>query len=166
MKENLIKVGTITSTHGIKGELKVNGDNTCFSPSFKAALFIGTNPMTEVHVKTVKNQNDRLIVGFKEFNDINQVERFKNCAIYADRDTLEPLEEGEVYLNDLLDLEVYNQDDKYIGVVKEVREYPQCYYLVIETEEGKTHLIPFINEFVTDVFDDAIIINEMEGLLL
>ena len=49
--------------------------------------------------------------------------------------------------SDLVDMEVYNEDDKYIGKVIGFVEYPQCYYLEIKTDEGKKHLIPFINEF-------------------
>ena len=60
-------------------------------------------------------------------------------------------------------MEVYNEEEKYIGVVVDIREYPQCYYLVIE-DEDKKYLIPFIKEFVVDI-TDVIIIHEMEGLL-
>lgn len=161
--KDLIKVGTISSTHGIKGEVKVYGDNPCFSPSFKDALYIDEKLLVEVHIKSVRTQNGKLIVSFKEFNDINQVERFKNCPIYAKRDTLEPLDEDEVYVSDLIGLDVYNEEDKYIGEVIDVREYPQCYYLVVKGEK-KNHLIPFINEFIVDV-SDSITIREMEGLL-
>ena len=160
---NMIKVGTITSTHGIRGEVKVIGDNPCFSKDFEYPLYIDTVPVTRVHIKSVKNQNGKLIVGFKEFDNINQVECFKNMAILAMRDTLGELEEGEVYLQDLIDMEVYNEDGKYIGDVIDIREYPQCYYLVVKNGE-KQHLIPFIKEFVVDVTDE-IIIHEMEGLL-
>jgi 16S rRNA processing protein RimM len=162
--KDMIKVGTITSTHGIRGEVKIIGDNDCFSPSFKEALFIETNPMTEVHIKTVKNQNGKLIISFKEFDNINQVERFKNLGIFAKRDTLGELEEDEVYLTDLIDMEVYNEEEKFIGVVVDIREYPQCYYLVVEDDEDKKYLIPFIKEFVVDI-TDVIVIHEMEGLL-
>ena len=161
--KDMIKVGTITSTHGIKGEVKIIGDNPCFSPSFKDALYIDTNPLTTVHIKSVKNQNGKLIVSFKEFGNINQVECFKNFAIYAKRDTLGELEEDEVYLSDLIDMEVYNEQDTFIGTVVDIREYPQCYYLVVKGEE-KNYLIPFIKEFVIDI-TDVIIIHEMEGLL-
>ena len=159
----MIKVGTITSTHGIRGEVKVIGDNPCFSKDFEYPLYIDTVPVTRVHIKSVKNQNGKLIVGFKEFDNINQVECFKNMAILAMRDTLGELEEGEVYLQDLIDMEVYNEDGKYIGDVIDIREYPQCYYLVVKNGE-RQHLIPFIKEFVVDVTDE-IIIHEMEGLL-
>ena len=161
--KDMIKVGTITSTHGIRGEVKIVGDNPCFSPSFKESLYIDTNPMVEVHIKTVKNQNGKLIVSFKEFDNINQVECFKNYAIFAKRESLGELEEDEVYLTDLIDMEVYNENDDFIGVVTDIREYPQCYYLVVKGKE-KNHLIPFIKEFVVDI-TDVIIIHEMEGLL-
>ena len=161
--KDMIKVGTITSTHGIRGEVKIIGDNPCFSPSFKDALYIETTPLTEVHIKTVKTQNGRLIISFKEFDNINLVERFKNLGIYAKRESLGELEEDEVYLTDLIDMEVYNENDDFVGVVTDIREYPQCYYLVVKGKE-KNHLIPFIKEFVVDIAD-VIIIHEMEGLL-
>ena len=161
--KDMIKVGTITSTHGIRGEVKIIGDNPCFSPGFKDALYIETTPLTEVHIKTVKTQNGRLIISFKEFDNINLVERFKNLGIYAKRESLGELEEDEVYLTDLIDMEVYNEEDKYIGIVVDIREYPQCYYLVVE-DGDKKYLIPFIKEFVVDI-TDVIVIHEMEGLL-
>ena len=60
-------------------------------------------------------------------------------------------------------MEVYNEDNKFVGTVVDIKEYPQCFYLEIENE-GKKHLIPFIKEFVLDI-TDIIIIHEMEGLL-
>ena len=130
-----IKVGTITTTHGIRGDVKIIGDNPCFDPSFKDALYIDEKLMIPVHVKTVKEQNGRLIIGFKEYNNINDIEKYKGCGIYADRDTLEPLEEDEVYVTDLVGLEVYNEEDKFIGKVIDVHEYPQCYYLVVKNDD-------------------------------
>lgn len=159
---DMIKVGTITSTHGIRGEVKIIGDNPCFSKDFKDPLYIDTVPVTTVHIKSVKNQNGKLIVAFKEFDNINQVECFKNLAILATRDSLGELEEDEVYLQDLIDMEVYNEDNEYRGVVVDIREYPQCYYLVVKNGE-KQYLIPFIKEFVVDIKGE-IIVHEMEGL--
>ena len=104
-----------------------------------------------------------MIVGFKEFDNINQVECFKNMAILAMRDTLGELEENEVYLTDLIDMEVYNEEDEYRGIVVDIREYPQCYYLVVSNGD-KQHLIPFIKEFVVDITEDSVIVHEMEGL--
>lgn len=159
---NLIKVGKITTTHGIKGEVKIMGDNPCFRKDFPHALYLEVSPMIEVHIKQVKNQNGKLIVAFKEFNDINQVEKYKGINILADKDTLDALDDNEYYIHDLIGLEVFNQNDQFRGVVKDVREYPQGFYLDLDYE-GKTVLVPFIDEFIEDVAD-VIIIKEIEGL--
>ena len=157
-----IKVGTISTTHGIKGELKIKGDNACFSTSFKNTLYISSTPYTKVHIKSVKQQGNQLIVGFDEFNDINQVEKFKGLFILANKEDLAPLEEDEYYIRDLIGLKVYNQDNEYKGLVKDVIEYPQSFYLMVETEK-KDVLVPFIKEFVIEV-SDSIIVDEIEGL--
>ena len=159
---NLIKVGKITTTHGIKGEVKIMGDNPCFRKDFPHALYLEVSPMIEVHIKQVKNQNGKLIVAFKEFNDINQVEKYKGINILADKDTLDALDDNEYYIHYLIGLEVFNQNDQFRGVVKDVREYPQGFYLDLDYE-GKTVLVPFIDEFIEDVAD-VIIIKEIEGL--
>ena len=159
---NLIKVGKITTTHGIKGEVKIMGDNPCFRKDFPHALYLEVSPMIEVHIKQVKNQNGKLIVAFKEFNDINQVEKYKGINILADKDTLDALDDNEYYIHDLIGLDVFNQNDQFRGVVKDVREYPQGFYLDLDYE-GKTVLVPFIDEFIEDVAD-VIIIKEIEGL--
>ena len=159
---NLIKVGKITTTHGIKGEVKIMGDNPCFRKDFPHALYLEVSPMIEVHIKQVKNQNGKLIVAFKEFNDINQVEKYKGINILADKDTLDALDDNEYYIHNLIGLEVFNQNDQFRGVVKDVREYPQGFYLDLDYE-GKTVLVPFIDEFIEDVAD-VIIIKEIEGL--
>lgn len=159
---NLIKVGKITTTHGIKGEVKIMGDNPCFRKDFPHALYLEVSPMIEVHIKQVKNQNGKLIIAFKEFNDINQVEKYKGINILADKDTLDALDDNEYYIHDLIGLEVFNQNDQFRGVVKDVREYPQGFYLDLDYE-GKTVLVPFIDEFIEDVAD-VIIIKEIEGL--
>ena len=158
----MIKVGYIRTTHGIKGELKVESSNSIFRNNFDKPLYINTNPYTEVHIKKVSHQNDILLVSFKEFNDINEVLKFKGLDILVDKENLDPLEEDEYYIEDLIGLKVYNEDGQYRGDVKDVFELPQSFYLRVE-KDGKEHLVPFIDEFIIDV-SDQIIVKEIEGL--
>ena len=90
------------------------------------------------------------------------MEKYKGINILADKDTLDALDDNEYYIHDLIGLEVFNQNDQFRGVVKDVREYPQGFYLDLDYE-GKTVLVPFIDEFIEDVAD-VIIIKEIEGL--
>lgn len=159
----LIKVGIIATTHGIKGELKIIADNPCFRADFKKSLYIILgDDKVEVHIKTCRRQNDRMIVSFKEFNDINQVIKFRGLSIYALEEDLEPLKDDEFYISDLIGLEVVNEEGKKLGKVLDVIKYPQCFYLVVQHED-KEVLVPFIDEFIISV-EEEIIIRQMEGL--
>lgn len=158
----MMKIGTIRTTHGIKGELKISADNPVFRNGFTKPLYIDANPSVMVHINKVYKQKDYLIVSFKEFNDINQVEKFKGLSISIDKDDLDQLDEDEYYINDLIGLKVYNQKDELKGEVTDVIKLPQCYYLRV-TNGDKSSLIPFIDEFILDV-SDVIIVEEIEGL--
>lgn len=159
---NLIKIGLIRTTHGIKGQLKVAGDNPVFRDDFKKDLYIDTDPMTIVHIDKVQKQKDILLVSFKEFNDINMVGKFKGFNILIKKEDLDPLEDNEYYIDDLIGMEVYNIKDEFKGVVSDVIKYPQCFYIRVNKDE-KSSLVPFIDEFIDDV-TDVIIVKEIEGL--
>ena len=154
----MIKIGYIKNTHGIRGELKIETTNEAFRSNFKNPLYINANPLVEVHIKSVKQGKDCLIVGFKEFDNINLVEKYKGLEILANKEDLDPLEEDEYYIEDLIGLDVYNQNNKHLGKVTDVIKLPQYYYIRVNDK-----LVPFIDEFIIEV-SDKIVINEIEGL--
>ena len=53
-------------------------------------------------VRFFKNQ---VILKFKEFQDINEVERYRGRDLLITRDQAVPLEENENFITDLIDLE-------------------------------------------------------------
>ena len=97
---------------------------------------------------------------------------FLALSIYAPSSELQELKqeepalilkvEDEYYYSDLIGLPVYNQDGIERGIVKEIKELPQCDYLYI-TYKGKNFYVPFLNEFILEV-SDKIVLKEVEGL--
>lgn len=159
----LIKVGKLTTAFGIKGEMKVKSDSACISKKFKQSLYIYLNDeLIELKIEGIKGTDDKKIVKFDKFNSLTEVENIKNVDIFVDEINLPKLDKDEFYIKDLIGMSCI-VDDKEISIVKDIREYPQGFYLVLEVEE-KTKLIPFIDEFVT-VEGDKIIIKPIEGLL-
>ena len=75
----------------------------------------------------------------------------------------EELDEGEYYYSELVGKHVVNQNGEDRGIVEEIREFPKSDYLAVRYN-SKIALIPFIDEFVKEVLEDKIIINEIEGL--
>lgn len=158
------KCGTILKTHGIKGDLKIKpltDFNRFFKGSHLYVLFKDEYIEEEV-VKSVTFQNGFLI-SFKGKEDINLVEKYHGCDIYVKDIDRGELESG-YYYSEIIGLLCYNQHDKLVGKVINIIEYPHAKYLEIETDKKKC-LVPFIDEFIIDVKEDRIIINEIEGLL-
>lgn len=162
-----LTVGKIVNTHGLRGELKIKSstDFDRYKPGNKLAIFSNDNQIAEVTVKSHRIHKEMDLVVFAGYEDINLVEKFKNCYIKIATKDLDELPEDEFYYYELIDLLVYNQDNKYIGKVIEVRELPQGPLLEVKSDNNKIHLIPFNGHFVTEVHDDKLIINEIEGLI-
>ena len=159
----MFRIGFIRNTHGIKGELKIKADNPVLNKKFKKPLYISTEPLTEVHIKDVKQSGDCLIIAFEEFDNINDVLKFKGLDLLINKEDLPPLEEDEYYFGDLIGLDVVNEQGDLKGQVTEVFTLPQCDYLRVKGLK-KEHLVPFIDEFILDVTEDEIIVKEIEGL--
>lgn len=161
---NYFKCGHIMRTHGLKGDLKVKNLSD-FDRFYKGSkLYILHNEeYVEVKVNKTSNFNEYLLVSFENLLDINLVEKYHGDDIYvAEEDRKnDDLEDG-YYYSDLVGKEVYNQNNILLGTVTQIRELPQCDYLVID-HNGRNVLVPCIDEFIIDV-DDKIIINEIEGL--
>lgn len=158
------KCGSIMTTHGIKGALKVRSFSDFNRFYCGSRLYILHNGnYEEVKVSKVSIQGDHYLVTFEGYDDINQVLKFHSNDIYvSELDRANELSDGEYYYSDLIGLNVINQNGEARGVVVEIRELPQADYLVVNNN-GKNVLIPFINEFILDV-NDKIIVKEIEGL--
>lgn len=158
-----IEVGRIVNTHALKGEVKIKSFSNMNRFEKGNTLYLSDNYI-EVKVKShrVKDNIDYIIL--EGYEDINLILPYKNKSLYIKEEDLEELDENEYYIKDLLDLKVYNEDNKYIGVVKNVTEYPANFMLEIEKEDKKIALVPFRKEFVKEV-SDKIIIHEIEGLI-
>ena len=161
----MYEIGLITTTHGIKGEVKVRNlsDFERFN-KWDLVYIIYNKEKINLEIENVRSQAKNLIVKFKEFNTINEVINYKGLIIY--RNERAELLENEFYYEDLYDLKVYDNLNNYLGTVNEVMELPHGEVLVvINKESNKRHLIPFVDEFIVSVDDEKIIIKPIEGLL-
>ncbi|NLW39802.1 MAG: 16S rRNA processing protein RimM [Tissierellia bacterium] len=163
-----IKVGWITNTHGIKGELKIHpltDDINRFDDLKK--VYIGNNKVA-AEIERVKYIKGWVILKFKEFNNINEVLQYKGDYIYIDeRDRVE-LPEDHFFIFDIIDCSVYTTKGEKVGLVVDVLQYASNdVYVVKDHNNEKEYLIPAVKEFVVevDVEDKKIIIDPIEGMI-
>ena len=164
-----IRIGTIVNTHGIKGEVKVlpDTDFQAFRYASNQALWIESNDQyIPVKIVTYRIHKGFDLLLFEGYNDINQVEGWKRCGLFAPDLPVPNLGKNEFHINSLLGMNVV-QNEQLKGVVCGIRTYPQGDYLEVKTTKDVVALIPFRDEFVlnVDASKKLISIVEMEGLI-
>ena len=168
MTDDFFRVGTIASTHGIKGEVKVfptTDDPKRFDDLKQVILDTGKEKL-ELEVERVRYFKKMVIVKFKGFDNINDIEMYKGCDLLVTRENAVPLEEGEYYLADIMDASVYTEDGEMFGVLKDILETGANLVYVVE-HEGEEVLLPVIPSCVksVDVEEKKVVVHLLPGLL-
>lgn len=151
--EEFFQVGVITATHGIHGEVKVfptTDDPNRFKKLKKVLLDTGIQKL-ELEVTGVKFFKKFVILKFKEFDDINQVEKYRKCPLLVTRENAVRLKKNEYFIADLIGLKVYTEDGTFLGNLEDVMQTGANDVYQIVTEEGKEILLPAIRQCILDV---------------
>ena len=165
---DLLEVGKIINTHGLKGEVKVAAwtDTPDVFEDLDAVYLKKRTEHVKLTIKNVKYQKNNLIVKFAEYNDINDVEVLKNSVLYAERSALGELPDGVYYIADLIGMTVKKENGEVIGKIKDVIQTGANDVYVVAREKQKDMLIPVIDEVVLSVDTEIceVTVSLMEGL--
>ncbi|MCF0115554.1 MAG: ribosome maturation factor RimM [Erysipelotrichaceae bacterium] len=164
-----IKIGTLVNTFGLKGEVKILSCTDFEEERFEEGntVYVENNgTYLPFVVESYRNHKGNPLVSFKDYQDINLIEKYKGCDIYFNMDDIPELEDG-YYFFELKGLKVYDEENHYIGEVIEVEETGANNNLRILKEEGNSVLVPFVEPFIVDVDldEEKIMIHVIEGLL-
>ena len=98
--EELFRVGVISNTHGIRGEVKVypTTDNVRRFDDLKEVILDTGKEQLNLHVTSVKYFKNMVILKIKEFDNINDIIPYKGMDLLVTRENAIPLEEGEYYI--------------------------------------------------------------------
>lgn len=167
--ENLLQVGAITSTHGIRGEVKVfptTDDVNRFKKLKEVVLDTGKEQIT-LQIQGVKFFKQFVILKFKGIDNINDIEKYKGKSLFVTRENAVKLEKDEYFIADILGSTVEDEDGNILGTLKDVIITGANDVYVVENEEGKELLFPAIKECVlnVDVEHAKITVHIMPGLL-
>lgn len=158
------RCGHILKTFGIKGELKVENlsDFDRFEKGNRVYILHNENYI-EVTISKKRETNGYLYIAFENMEDINLVEKYHGDYLYISEEDREELDEGEYYYDEIIGKKVINQNGEEKGICMDILDLPSARYLAIDVN-GKEKLVPMIDEFIIEINDDNIIVNEIEGL--
>lgn len=168
--EDLFRVGVIANTHGIKGEVKVfpTTDNPERFKKIKKVILDAKREKIDLEIQSARFFKNLVIVKFKGIDDINNIEKYKGCDLYVTRENATPLNEGEYYIADLIDMRVVDEEGNELGVLFDVMQTGANDVFVIKLKENdKELLLPNIPDCVLDVNMDerTVKVHVLDGLM-
>ncbi len=167
--EDRLRVGVISSTHGVRGEVKVfpTTDNVNRFKKMKQVILDTGKEELELEIEGVKFFKQFAILKFKGFDNINDIEKYKGKELYVTRANAQRLERNEYFIADLLGMQVVEDTGKALGTLKDVIETGANDVYVVEMEDKKELLIPAIKQCIlnVDVETGQMEVHLLEGLL-
>lgn len=167
--EDLLQVGIITSTHGVRGEVKVyptTDDPRRFRRLKEIILDTGREKLN-LEIEGVKFFKQFVILKFKGLDNINDIEKYRQKSLYVTRKNAVRLQKDEYFIADLIGLKVQDEDGKELGTVKDVIETGANDVYEVEMADGKSLLLPAIKQCIlnVDVENGTMQVHVLEGLL-
>ena len=158
-------IGKIINMHGIKGEFKVFPETDDITRFEQLDYVIIKEKKFEI--EGVRYHKEFVLLKLKGIDSINDGEKYKNELIEIPEELALPLEEGEYYIRDLYDMKVYDEDEKYIGILTDIFFTASNDVFEVTMEDGKKVLLPNIDECIkeVDIENKIMRIKMMEGLV-
>ena len=167
-----LRLGVITSAHGIKGEAKVypTSDDLDNFKHIKECKLVSEDGQHRIvtHLETSRKNKNMLLCKFSNINSPEEVLKYRKYSIYVDRNKLPKLKSNENYIGDLIGLDVLDENKIKLGFVKDVFETGANHVMeVILDKTNKSVLFPYIKDCILDVNleDNYILVHVLDGLL-
>ncbi|MBN3526163.1 ribosome maturation factor RimM [Paenibacillus apiarius] len=172
MAEKLFNVGKVVNTHGIRGEVKVFPQTDFPDVRFaQGSELLLQHPETQstlsVTVERSRLHKNMYIVKLKQFDNINDVEKYKGWMLKVSEAQLVELPEDEYYYHEIIGCRVVTDEGGELGVIDEILAPGANDVWVVKPSKGKPILIPVIDDVLlnVDVEGKVVTVHLMEGLI-
>ena len=166
--KDVLEIGQIVNTRGLRGEVKVNSfseDPQRFE-KVKSIYVKSDKDYKEYEIERVSYVKNQVVLKLKGINKIEYAEALRNSYIYVKREDLEELPEGTYYIADLIGLDVNEENGNLLGKVDDIFSTKSNVVYVVRTELGELKYLPSIPEVLKDIDlpNKKIIVNLIKGL--
>ena len=166
--ENLLRVGVITSTHGVRGEVKVfptTDDMNRFKKLKTVILDTGKEHKT-LNIESVKFFKNMVFITFDGIDTIEMAEKLNNFDAEIYEEDLPSLEDGEFYIKDILGMEVITDSGEYLGTIKDVFRTGSNDVYEVKRENKKSMYLPAIKDVILsiDTENNKMTVHIIDGL--
>lgn len=167
--EEILQVGVVTTTHGVRGEVKVfpTTDDAKRFKKLKEVLLDTGREKISLEIEEVKFFKQMAILKFRGVDTLDDAAKYRQARLYVTRENAVKLEKDEYFIADLIGAGVYDESDCLIGSLEDVMATGANDVYVIRMTDGRELLLPAIRQCVLDVDVEhgRIKVHVLEGLL-
>ncbi len=148
-----VTLAAVVGAHGVAGEVRLK----VFADDLGAHKSFNDGALTLV---SLRHGNNGAIARIAEVKTREAAEALRGTTLTVPRSALPPLEEGEYYHVDLLDLPVEDEAGTPIGRVVAIDNYGAGDVLEIEKPNGKRFMVPMIPAAVPEWTVERLVVSE------
>jgi 16S rRNA processing protein RimM len=168
-RDDLILIGKITGTHGIKGQVRVipySGDAASILSMRTFFVQMHDGEYAPISFNSAVEHKKKVIVSVAGIHDITTAQALVGCEVFVPRNQLPELPDGEYYWQDLLGLAVLDEQGRCFGELTDILATGANDVYVVKSGE-KEYLIPAISDVVLDIDLNkrTMTVRPLEGLL-
>lgn len=164
MEERLFTVGAVAGAHGIRGDIKVfpMTDDIEKFKTLSTILLSDKRGTAEYKIEKAWYHKKFVMLKLEGIDTMDDALSLKGAEVKVSEEFAVPLEEGEFYWRDLLDMEVYTDEGENLGKITNILETGANDVY----EVNKTLYIPAIKDCVLDidVASKKMTVHLLEGL--
>jgi 16S rRNA processing protein RimM len=167
--DDFLRVGVISATHGIRGEVKVypTTDDINRFKNLKQVILDTGKEQINLEIEGVKFFKQQAILKFKGIDNINDIEKYKGKDLLITRENAVKLEKDEYFIYDIIGSKVITDEEEELGELTEVMTTGANDVYIVTTKEGKEILLPSIKECIleVDAVNKIIKVHVLPGLI-
>lgn len=164
-----LEIGQIVNTFGIKGMVKVKPftDNIERFSNLEKIYIKNKSGQTEYKIQEIKYHKNMVLIKFEGIENPEQADLLRNSYLIVDRETEEPLEPGRYYIVDMIGLDVFTDNNEYLGKLEDIYNTGSSDIYVVKNELGKQVLLPAIEDVIKNIDMDnkKVIVHLIPGLV-
>jgi 16S rRNA processing protein RimM len=148
-------LGKLRRAHGIRGEIALE----VFT---RMPELLGVNRVVYVgdsylpyRIENTRWKQELLILKFVGIDDRTAASQLTNLLIFTHTDQLPVLPAGDYYFHELIGLEVFDTDERYLGILTEILETGANDVYLVKDAEGGEVLIAAVEEHIVEIDLDA-----------
>lgn len=163
--ENMIDVGQIVNTHGLRGEVKVSA-RTDYPEFFEEISGVYTADGTYYKINGVKYHKMSVILKLKGINTIDEADAMRQKVLYVPKEIFDDLPDGTYLVADIIGLELKDENLSY-GKVTDVFQTGSNDVYTVESKGRQPIYVPALKSVIKEVnIEEGYILVELpEGLL-